>query len=272
MIKHVFLDLDGTLLNDSGTVSKENQKLICSSRLPVTLVSGRSPVQMLGAMSDLNLKTPQVAYNGGLIFKIVNKQPQELASLPLDKKIMQTIINFVRTKFPTVTIALFDLNHFFTPQLNSEIVLLTKLLAQTPTQIDLTPNFWQQSAPLYKITLSNRLHTETIPPLLRALESLHLPNVAIVASDETCLDITHSYAQKNVGVDYILKHHHLSVSETAAFGNGLNDLSMFKAVGLAIAMQNSPTSLKQQADQITLSNEANGVGYGIEHYILNQHR
>ena len=51
-----------------------------------------------------------------------------------------------------------------------------------------------------------------------------------------------------------------------AIGDGYNDLSMIKFVGLGIAMGNAQEPVKKAADYITLSNEEDGVAEALEHF------
>ena len=45
MIKRIFSDMDGTLLDNTGAVSEENVSLIKSAGIPMTLVSARAPIE-----------------------------------------------------------------------------------------------------------------------------------------------------------------------------------------------------------------------------------
>ena len=56
-----------------------------------------------------------------------------------------------------------------------------------------------------------------------------------------------------------------------AIGDGLNDIPMLKYAGLGIAMENAYEEVKKIANDITLSNEQDGVAYSIEKYILSSH-
>jgi hydroxymethylpyrimidine pyrophosphatase-like HAD family hydrolase len=56
MIKHIFSDMDGTLLNNRGNVSPTTVRAIKASRIPITLVSARAPMEMVPAIKALGLK------------------------------------------------------------------------------------------------------------------------------------------------------------------------------------------------------------------------
>lgn len=54
--------------------------------------------------------------------------------------------------------------------------------------------------------------------------------------------------------------------EMIAFGDGHNDASMIKYAGIGIAMANSVEDLKEIADEVTLSNEDDGIAYALSKY------
>jgi Cof subfamily protein (haloacid dehalogenase superfamily) len=56
--------------------------------------------------------------------------------------------------------------------------------------------------------------------------------------------------------------------ETAVLGDSENDLSMFRAAGLPIAMGNAEARVLEAAAAVTLSNSEDGVAAAIESYIL----
>ncbi|MGO3548553.1 MAG: HAD hydrolase family protein, partial [Paucilactobacillus nenjiangensis] len=64
MVKHIFSDMDGTLLNEAGALNERNVELIKQSQIPFTLVSARAHMEMEFAMTVLNLQGPQIDFNG----------------------------------------------------------------------------------------------------------------------------------------------------------------------------------------------------------------
>lgn len=52
------------------------------------------------------------------------------------------------------------------------------------------------------------------------------------------------------------------------FGDGENDLPIIKGVGLGIAMKKAENIVKENADDITLSNDKEGVANYLEKYLI----
>ncbi len=59
----------------------------------------------------------------------------------------------------------------------------------------------------------------------------------------------------------------IKTEEIMTIGDNSNDIEMIKNAGLGIAMANSAPEIKKIADDITTSNEENGVGQAIERNI-----
>ena len=53
-----------------------------------------------------------------------------------------------------------------------------------------------------------------------------------------------------------------------AFGDGGNDLTMLEYSGKGIAMANSQKHVLEIADEVTLSNDEDGVAEMVEKYVL----
>ena len=64
-----------------------------------------------------------------------------------------------------------------------------------------------------------------------------------------------------------MREEQLKKRDTAAFGDGHNDLPMFEQVGYAIAMDNAMEAIKDYAHYITQSNDQDGVSYGIKQFL-----
>ena len=72
---------------------------------------------------------------------------------------------------------------------------------------------------------------------------------------------------KATGIDKILEYYGDSVSSSAAFGDGANDIEMVEHAGYGIAMGNASASLKAVADWIAPAVEDDGLQSGIAHVL-----
>lgn len=86
----------------------------------------------------------------------------------------------------------------------------------------------------------------------------------IVAWWDRALDIIPADSGKGKGVNKILEYYHLDQSEALAFGDGNNDIEMFQAVGMGVAMENASDSLKAVAGDIC----GHVAEDGIYHYCV----
>ena len=54
------------------------------------------------------------------------------------------------------------------------------------------------------------------------------------------------------------------MKDTIAIGDDFNDLDMFKVVGYSVAMENASENIKKVVDEITLSNDEDGVAIFLD--------
>jgi hydroxymethylpyrimidine pyrophosphatase-like HAD family hydrolase len=58
------------------------------------------------------------------------------------------------------------------------------------------------------------------------------------------------------------------MDQVLAMGDSLNDIAAIRAVGLGIAMGNAQEEVKQVADDVTFTNEEDGVAAAIKKHIF----
>lgn len=75
-------------------------------------------------------------------------------------------------------------------------------------------------------------------------------------------------ATKEKAIEVLCDHLKITPVQIAAFGDDFNDIGMLKLCGKGIAMENAIAEVKQIADEVCLSNEADGVAKWIKSHIL----
>lgn len=88
------------------------------------------------------------------------------------------------------------------------------------------------------------------------------------ASSRLYVEVFSRHTSKGTALTALARHLGIGQEEIACIGDGENDLSMFEAAGLRLAMGNGVEILKERADHVLPSNERNGVAKAIQTYIL----
>ena len=81
-------------------------------------------------------------------------------------------------------------------------------------------------------------------------------------------DVTIKGTDKGDALMAVARKLNVEISDTYAFGDGMNDICMMKAAGHGIAMGNGQDLCKQAAEYITSGIDENGVYNGLKHYRL----
>lgn len=267
MIKHIFLDMDGTLLNSQGTVSTKNITVIQKSGLPTTLVSARAPIEMEPAIKQLSLTAPQIAFNGGMIF-----QPQSNGSIralethALDSQVSFQLISWLSEHYPDVCLSYYTKDSWLTTKIDTGIKIEMKLTGLKPSLTSKSALQHHAQAGIFKVMLIV-LDKNILLKIQAELTNLHLTGIVVQQSGSMYLEITSQEATKSRGLSYIVNSENLLREETAAFGDGHNDLPMLTSVGTPIVMGNALDVIKTAGKFVTKTNDEDGVAYGIETYI-----
>lgn len=78
-------------------------------------------------------------------------------------------------------------------------------------------------------------------------------------------DLSLAENDKAAGIRCFLTKTGIAKEDTAAFGDGWNDIAMMREVGIGIAMGNADDEVKRAADYVTADIFADGVALGLHH-------
>ena len=94
----------------------------------------------------------------------------------------------------------------------------------------------------------------------------HVPGTTSARWYPAFCDLTSATADKANGIRAIAEHLGINISETMAFGDGGNDLTMLRAAGVGVAMGNALDEVKAHADYITSSVDEDGITNALKHF------
>ena len=90
------------------------------------------------------------------------------------------------------------------------------------------------------------------------------PDIVTTSSTWNNLEFNISTAHKGRALERLAQYLGLTLADCAAFGDGLNDLSMVEAAGLGVAMGNAVDEVKAVAKTIAPANDEDGVAAVLE--------
>lgn len=266
--KMICLDIDGTLLNSKHRISQNTKKAIQivskEMQIPVILVSARMPKGILFLLEELNISQPIICYSGALIMDDKNNI---LSNVNITIPDVKQVFNSARCI--GVHVSLYKDNEWYIQEMDkwaeqeSEITNISPII----TSFDDLFNVWEQekSGPNKILCMAG---SNEIKALDMKIKSYHSSNLNIYPSKPTYLEIMSNNASKTSAIELLCKKFHIQKSKVIAMGDNYNDISMIEFAGLGIAMGNAPEQVKQYADDITLSNDEDGVAAAIKKHIL----
>lgn len=127
----------------------------------------------------------------------------------------------------------------------------------------------KQNSGVQKMTLNfPEGEDNSFPDRSKAMEILdRYPQVSYLCGGYNNLEFTMAGISKGKGLALLCQYLNISIDHTIACGDSENDLDIMKAAGLGVAMANAPREIRELADDITLSNEEDGVAAMIQKWL-----
>jgi Cof subfamily protein (haloacid dehalogenase superfamily) len=262
-IRLVAVDLDGTLLTDSKRVSGrtvEALKCLPQRDMRVVIASARPPRSVRHIYTELSLQTLQINYNGALIWD----EPHQLVVYhePMECGMVRSIIDLARDMFEEVSVSCEVLDRWYTDRDEQPYQTQTGLIFR-PDLVAPLDHFCNQ--PITKLLL---LGESMIVSRLEPLLMDGFPDVSIVRSDGELIQIMNRRASKGNALKRVAEHYGVPMSEVMAIGDEVNDVSMLRVAGAAVAMDNAHPTVKQIAHWVAPSNNDHGVHAALRQFGL----
>jgi hypothetical protein len=256
MIKAIFFDIDGTLLSHSTKSVPESSKnalsLLKDKGILTFIATGRHISEMRDLpIHDLNIDG-FITLNGQYCYN----EKEVIFDLPINQKDIDNIIHKIDTNpFPCIFVEdeLMYINY------NNNDVETVQNAISTPLP-DINDIHRGLTHPIYQVIPYgiDKEHENEILQLMPHCKQTRWHSLAI--------DIIPKNGGKQNGIKHILDYYGINQEETMAFGDGENDIDMFKFCQLSVAMGNSNDSVKDNADYITDDIDYDGIFNALKHF------
>ena len=267
----VLLDMDGTLLDEEGQLTRRTHAAVQQLRaigLHVILCTGRSPMGTEDVHADLALETPVVAYNGSWIGHPHAETPERRIVMPRAA---------VRSLERVESQALFGFRHLDREKWTR---------ATDHAEHDVLVGWYQRVRRAHHVRempiddllrmslfFDRDQHAAGVPSYERAWSALRPDELDGLRRESFPLDLFPSFRDSRLqfleiqaasrgkaeALDWIADRYGVPPQRVLAIGDQHNDRPMLKAAGYALAMGNAVPEAKALADRVLASNDEDGI-------------
>lgn len=267
IIEALALDLDGTLTNSKKEITPRTKKAVSAAMakgINIILASGRPILGIAPIAKELGLYENGgyiLAYNGGQIIDCKRNKVIFENSLPAKYnadifKIAEEFGVHALTYDPKGVAALSDTAEFVIKEAYNNAIPIS--VYGTLEKISTIPS----------VKLMVVGEPEKIAPVLAFLKKKFDDEISVFLSEPYFIEITAPGVEKSSSLTWLIEHLGVDRAHLCCIGDGLNDISMLKFAGCAVAMANAYDEVKSVADYVTESNNADGVAVFLEKMVF----
>lgn len=250
--KILFLDLDGTLLNDARDISEGNRAALDAALAAghrVVINTGR-PLESAKAQNKKLGLTKEgcyvISFNGGMVYDPYRDEVIYRQCLPRDLAV--EIAEFVDSQ--GLHVQTYD-EHYILVEPRWEDEEVRKYCNKIHMEYRVLPSFREHlTAGPAKILAMSYTDRPAMDRLEAALKE-RFPQVEVFFSCKEYLEIVPKGVHKGHALVRLCQQLGIPVENSLAAGDEANDIPMLKAAGVGCAMQNAVPAAKEIADYIT---------------------
>ena len=257
MIKALFFDIDGTLVSfnthkiaqstiDGLNIAKERGiKIFISTGRPLSFINNLNEIE--------HLIDGYITTNGS--YNFMGNSVISMHSIP--KEEVLTLVGYLNQhEYPAILVGTDNtavINH---KPIVDRIVIDTLNI----TTIDYTTSA--------EMVLQQDI-LQITPFITQEQQDIIMPQIPHCASERwhpEFIDTVNKQASKGKALSDIVAYNDLLISETMAFGDGGNDISMLLKAGVGVAMGNANDNVKAMANYVTSSTDDDGIYKALKHF------
>lgn len=253
-----FCDLDGTLLDDDGSLHPDSVqafKALAARGTRIVLASGRIPLNMVEICEALNLDGPQITMNGALLCSPVTGEV--LHGHALDEAAVREHLRFARARDIPAVLAYPD--HYKAEDVGP--LLRRNFDAQLPHEVpDVDELARSRPFKTYLMTGADRFREV----LDEANEFFAGRYHVTSGGNDISVELLHLRANKGHAAEALAASLGVPMSEVAAAGDGLNDVELLRTAGVSIAMHEAPRHVQGAAGHVAPPRSEGGLVRAVE--------
>ena len=248
MIKLIASDLDGTLVSGNMAALPEGfpdvVRELKKQGILFAAASGRQYHNLRQLFHEVKDDIAYICENGALT--VYQGEFLHKVEIPLDTAV--PIIRRLEEETGTEVLV----SGAFTSYIRPKEPLFEEYIKNMKNRYKVVPDLTDIGEPIIKLALFEKEGTES-RDRQTYWQSQFPPSIKVVTSGALWLDFLFPDAHKGVGIQALSKSLGIHRDEILSFGDNYNDIEMFKASGISVAVENARPGIKELCDHTTPS-------------------
>lgn len=270
--KMIFLDLDGTLLDDQKNVPRVNHEAIDEALClghKVLVCTGRPLSSAIRQIPLLGLDKPGcyvITYNGGLIYDTWEKKVIYKKTLPMDqvRYVFEKAYEYGGIHIQTYTDEGFICEYDTKESRDYERIVKTKRKVVKDVFAEMNGQ-----EPCKMLAIARGYDRKRIEGFRESVMGWAKGKMEIYFSSYEYLEFVPEGINKGNSIKRMSEFLKIPMENTIAVGDAENDITMIKAAAVGAVMRNANDQIKQYGDYITeKNNNEGGVAEVIRKFML----
>ncbi|MGK7905288.1 MAG: Cof-type HAD-IIB family hydrolase [Hormoscilla sp.] len=268
-IKVIVLDLDRTILGESGKITPKVKQAIQTAQdrgVKVAIATGRPVASALPYYNEISSQLPLIAHNGAII---TNPNRGEIYQhLTIDIEIAVQVLNLYQQIDLQSELSLFCYiqERVYLQELTPQSQLYSTRNKINPLPVGDLRQVLTTSPTCILAIIKNSSMMKQLWVLLQ--KNYDRQKLYITKSSATMLETLNPGANKGAAVRYLVEEHlGLSAENVMTIGDNFNDLEMIEYSSIGVAMGNAPQEVQDRADWVAPSVQADGVAAAIAKFL-----
>jgi hypothetical protein len=270
----ILVDLDGTLLDESSRIPPRTIEALRAAEargVRVMIATGRSTISTRPVVLELGVTTPALVFNGAGLWDPASDRMLE--ERVLGPRTLERALEFGRTRDLLTVLMASDRKYASEPRTPLQEDALRGLMG-----LEILPRERLRGDHIVRVTFYSESHNDSLA-LARDVRSVvdapiyitHFPLSWLPShrgNQASCLDLHPPCRGKGEGVRILLERYGIPPERIVAVGDATNDIPMFEAAGLAVAMAGSMQETLAAADRVIGPNDSDALAELVEELFL----
>lgn len=264
-------DIDGTFIDSRERVTRRLREAVgrmLRRGTPLVLATGRPPRWLYPVLEQLPVKPLCVCANGALVYD--SARDDIVLSRTLDSDVLNDVVRTARAATADVGGIGVAVERAGTSAYDpaEELFVVSECYDHAWESLEHgeLPEEQVLSQPATKLLLRNSaVSSEVLCDLIAPAVDSSVAHVTYSMPDGL-IEVSAPGVTKRAGLEYVAEMVGAAPSDVVCFGDMPNDIEMISWAGLGVAMGNAHEALKEAADEVTTSNDEDGVARVLERW------